>query len=266
MKTELIQTLTPEEFVVKIRTEQSADKIDFRAYFDSAIQNAINYAVGPYFWFIPDNATPQIIAVSPNISLMTPFDEFQWLDSKNNANLFANNIHPDDRFHVLSAIQIAMENATQFQNMGRKQAKFNVYARFLDAKRNYGWKLMQFPSLYFNQENQVESLLVMVTDLAHLGHIDQPMMTIIDNENQENQYFNVIISDKKLVPIDLPRITHREQEVMCLMARGMTTPKIATELNIAYNTVENHKRNLRAKTQTKTSAELMNFMMKNNLL
>jgi DNA-binding CsgD family transcriptional regulator len=266
MNTEIRKTLSPEEFVVKIRTEQSADKIDFRAYFDSAIQNAINYAVGPYFWFIPDNATPQIIAVSPNISLMTPFDEFQWLDTKNNANLFANNIHPDDRFYLLSAIQIAMENATQFQIMGRKQAKFNLYARFLDAQGKYSWKLIQFPSLYFNEENQVESLLVMVTDLSHLGQVHQPMMTIIDNENQENQYFNVIIGNKKLIPIELPRITKREQEIMCLMARGMTTPKIANELNIAYNTVENHKRNLREKTQTKTSAELMNFMIKNNLL
>ena len=42
--------------------------------------------------------------------------------------------------------------------------------------------------------------------------------------------------------------------------------KIAKELNISYSTVENHKRNLRRKTNTKTSVELVHFMMNNNLL
>ena len=69
----------------------------------------------------------------------------------------------------------------------------------------------------------------------------------------------------KLVNVALPNITKREQDILQLMAKGYNTPQISKELNIAYNTVENHKRNLRAKTNTKTSAELMNFVCNNNL-
>jgi DNA-binding CsgD family transcriptional regulator len=50
------------------------------------------------------------------------------------------------------------------------------------------------------------------------------------------------------------------------MVKGLNTPQIAAALNISYNTVENHKRNIRAKTNTKTSAELIHFVMNNNML
>ena len=50
------------------------------------------------------------------------------------------------------------------------------------------------------------------------------------------------------------------------MIRGFNTPQISQQLFISYYTVENHKRNLRKKTQTKTSSELIAFIIKYNLL
>lgn len=45
----------------------------------------------------------------------------------------------------------------------------------------------------------------------------------------------------------------------------LNTPQIAEKLNVSYYTVENHKRNLRIKTKTKTSGELIKFAIDNNL-
>ena len=50
------------------------------------------------------------------------------------------------------------------------------------------------------------------------------------------------------------------------MFKGLNTPQIADQLFIAYDTVENHRRNLRRKTQTKTAAALMNYVWENNWL
>jgi len=50
------------------------------------------------------------------------------------------------------------------------------------------------------------------------------------------------------------------------MAKGLKTPEIARELFISYSTVENHRKNLRVKTNTKTSSELMSFVIQNNLI
>ena len=50
------------------------------------------------------------------------------------------------------------------------------------------------------------------------------------------------------------------------MAKGLNSPEIAEKLFLSYHTVENHKRNLRQKTNSKTSAELINYVWSNNLI
>jgi DNA-binding CsgD family transcriptional regulator len=104
-----------------------------------------------------------------------------------------------------------------------------------------------------------------MTDLSSFEMVKKPMMTVIDNNNKEHQYFKVLTSSKKLEPLSIPHITKREQEIVHQMIKGLNTPQIAATLNISYHTVENHKRNLRKKTATKTSAELV-YLMKSNCL
>ena len=91
-----------------------------------------------------------------------------------------------------------------------------------------------------------------MTDLSHFELINKPMMTVIDNSNTEHQYFKVSVDTKKIIPLSLPNITKREQEILQLIVKGLNTPQIVELLNVSYHTVENHKRNLRAKTNTKT--------------
>ena len=91
------------------------------------------------------------------------------------------------------------------------------------------------------------------------------MMTLTDRVNNKNEYYHIASDEMKLVNASLPHITKREQEILHFMAKGFNTPQIVKELMISYSTVENHKRNLRLKTNSKTSAELMNFVCNNNL-
>jgi DNA-binding NarL/FixJ family response regulator len=135
----------------------------------------------------------------------------------------------------------------------------------LDTNSNYRWVLIQFPNRYFNDENRIASTWIMITDLGHLKSNIAHMMTVIDTSNNENQYFSVSLQTKELSSIDIPQITKREQEILQLMARGLNTPEIAKELIVFHYTVEQHQRNLRQKTGTKTSASLMSFVCKNNL-
>jgi DNA-binding CsgD family transcriptional regulator len=43
------------------------------------------------------------------------------------------------------------------------------------------------------------------------------------------------------------RLTHREREVLCLVASGHTDPKIAEALTISTRTVNRHRSNIRVK-------------------
>lgn len=54
-------------------------------------------------------------------------------------------------------------------------------------------------------------------------------------------------------------LTHREIEVLQLIAKEYTNEKIAKELNISYRTVETHRKNMMQKTKSHNLAGLLKF-------
>lgn len=61
-------------------------------------------------------------------------------------------------------------------------------------------------------------------------------------------------------------ISKREQEIIRLIADGLTTKKIATTLFISPFTVETHRQNILLKLGLKNSAELVKYAVQKNLL
>ncbi len=258
-----LEPVLPNDFTNKMLRSNEQVKVNYAAYFKPYIDQAVNFAVGPYFWFIPDQATMTIVAASENTRQLSPYKTDEWVGQ--DANFWANNIHPDDRYYVLSAALLSVEINESYTRERSDKIRVNIYCRMLDAKSNFRWVLIQFPNRYFNDENRIASTWIMITDLGHLKSNICHMMTVIDTSNNENQYFSVSINNKELTALDVPQITKREQEVLQLMARGLNSRDIAKELFISHYTVEQHKRNLREKTGCRTSAELMNFVCKHNL-
>lgn len=258
-----LKPVLPDEFTNKMLRTNEVTKVDYATYFKPYIAQAVNFAVGPYFWFIPDQATMTIVAASENTKQLSPYKTNEWVGQ--DANFWASNIHPDDRYYVLSASMLAAEINESYTRERSDKMRINIYCRMLDAKIKFRWVLIQFPNRYFNAENRIASTWIMITDLGHLKSNITHMMTVIDTSNNENQYFSVSLETKKLTSIDIPQITKREQEILQLMARGLNSPEIAKHLFISHYTVEQHIRNLRKKTGSKTSAGLMNFVCKHNL-
>ena len=92
------------------------------------------------------------------------------------------------------------------------------------------------------------------------------MMTIVDWAYNKFESYTANSETRGLTQINIAAISKREHEVLTLMAKGLNSPQIAEKLFLSYHTVEKHKRNLRQKTSTKTSAELINYVWSNNLL
>ncbi len=57
-------------------------------------------------------------------------------------------------------------------------------------------------------------------------------------------------------------LTKREEEVLDLIAEGLTNKQIASELKISRRTVESHRANIMRKFNLKTSAQLIKFALK----
>ena len=91
-------------------------------------------------------------------------------------------------------------------------------------------------------------------------------MTIMNTNNKKNPYYIAVVDQKKIENLDIPHITKREREILGCIINGLKTPEIAQKLFISYHTVENHKRNLRCKTHCRTSGELVNYVLQNQLM
>ncbi|RZL38666.1 MAG: LuxR family transcriptional regulator [Pedobacter sp.] len=261
-----LQPLSAEQFEKNAKSDKELGLINYETFFEPQIKEVHNFALGPYYWFIGDNANMLITVASDNIGQLTPFSKSEW---ENQSPLFfAQNIHPDDSLYVLSAIQYAMDRIIELPVDQQSNIRINIYARMLNAQKLFRWVLIQMPGLYVNNSNLTTCGLMMITDLTHFNFNGRPiLMTLVNKVDGKTEYYHLTMGQElKLKNIALPHITKRERQLLNLMLRGLNSPQIALELNISYSTVENHKRNLRRKTNTKTSVELVHFVMNNNLL
>ena len=61
-------------------------------------------------------------------------------------------------------------------------------------------------------------------------------------------------------------ISEREKEVLNLISAGLSNQEIAESLHLSKRTVDKHRENILSKTQTKNTAELIMFAIRNKLL
>lgn len=263
---ENLKPLTTEQFEKKAKSDKELGIINYESFFESQIKEANNFAIAPYYWFIGDNANMQITVASNNIGELSPFSKSEW--ENKSALFFVENIHPEDSFYVLAAIQYAVDRIIQLPSDKQSNIRVNIYARMLDAQKVFRWVLIQMPGFYVNSSNLTTCGLMMVTDLTHFNFNGRPiLMTLVNVVDGKAEYYHLALEEGLTFKnVGLPNITTRERQLLNLMIRGQNSPEIAKELCISYSTVENHKRNLRRKTLTKTSVELIHFVMNNNLL
>jgi DNA-binding NarL/FixJ family response regulator len=64
---------------------------------------------------------------------------------------------------------------------------------------------------------------------------------------------------------NLPKISKREQQVLDLLVEGLSSSEIAEELNIGFETVRTHRKNLFLKYKVTSAGQLVNLVSKTNL-
>ncbi|MEE1943773.1 helix-turn-helix transcriptional regulator [Pedobacter sp. KR3-3] len=237
-------------------------KINYYNLFAKTIDQAKNFAIGPFYGYITNHIDKRIEWVSENINQLTPHTKREWLN--HDPEFCLAQFLPEDKPYVLEALRFIGENYPSMSEAERKAVKVNVYARALNAKKKYTWIMIQVPDTYINEKNQVESSLYIVYDLPHFRIANQPFFSVIDHNNHEIQYHKQ--EEHRMMDTKPLMVSTREREILKLMAEGFNSPEISQKLFISYHTVENHKRNLRKKTNTRTSSALMVFAITHNLI
>lgn len=103
-----------------------------------------------------------------------------------------------------------------------------------------------------------------------MENVQDAIETVCDGSSyfSEELLFNILQnmrSNKKIEEIT-GDLSGRELEILCHVCKGLSNQEIADELCISKRTVDKHRGNLLAKTQSKNTASLVMFAIKNKLI
>jgi DNA-binding NarL/FixJ family response regulator len=77
---------------------------------------------------------------------------------------------------------------------------------------------------------------------------------------------NILKQPQKSNNTGIEELSERETEIMLLICKGLTNLEIADKLSLSKRTVDKHRENLLLKTQSKNTANLVIFAIKNSFL
>jgi DNA-binding NarL/FixJ family response regulator len=89
----------------------------------------------------------------------------------------------------------------------------------------------------------------------------------IEGEIVFSEEVKTIISQPLSEDLDrIPGLSRRERDIALLLSKGKSTQEIADDLFLSFLTVQTHRRNILQKYKMKNVAELIAFLLKNNML
>ena len=66
-------------------------------------------------------------------------------------------------------------------------------------------------------------------------------------------------------PVDATELSHRQREVLQLLAEGLTSKELAARLHISIKTVTTHRQNIMSRLNIRSIAELTKYAVRTGL-
>lgn len=141
----------------------------------------------------------------------------------------------------------------------RRHAEVKVVGLFSLVERRYVVDLMGAGAVgYVAKYSTGDDLRKAVHAVADGGTFLCPIILAMLTDSMRSRL------EQKLIP--LPQLGTREQEVLQLIAEGLTSTQIAGRMGIASATVDVHRRNIMHKLDLHGIAELTRYAMRNGLI
>lgn len=171
------------------------------------------------------------------------------------ADFFVRNIHPADRslyFKVSKALLSFVLHHSA--HLGPFVTMFQINYRVRRHDGSYITVLRQSTPFLKNANNEVEAYLSFCTDISLLAPPAQIKWSLQGPQSETfPQFFAEAAAPQR------PVLSEREQQVLRLLGRGLTSPAISQALFISLNTVNTHRKNLMRKAGTKKTVNLLAF-------
>jgi DNA-binding CsgD family transcriptional regulator len=264
MKTELFkfEIISPKTFFeywdsTKANSQKQADEVI--NFFKPFVDTIPKLALGEYYWQIFNNAqpVPKILMVGGDVEKMTITDA-EGLINMDFAGFFSF-FHPDDLNQVLTYVAKIFEMMLGMAPDKRINFNYTIYSRVRNGAGEFIWNSLQYPAIYFDENDTYLFGMSLYTNVNHLMKPDaEAMLTVLDSSQKTQQIFTCYSpSNQDGTELILPKISKREKEVIALLSQGKASKQISDILGITKNTVDNHRQRLLKKFNVASSAELV---------
>ena len=190
--------------------------------------------------------------------LLSNLDFIGKIFEANNGEEFVNGLKNNPVDIALLDIEMPVMNGIEAAKRAREiQPSIKILALSMYSDKNYYLSMIDAGACGFLLKNSnFEEVEKAITDICNdKSYISIEILNDI-LKNPGKTSYNVFNNE----------LTERETEVLLLICKGFTNNEIADKLVLSKRTVDKHRENLLQKTQSKNTANLVIFAIKNGLL
>jgi DNA-binding CsgD family transcriptional regulator len=145
---------------------------------------------------------------------------------------------------------------------------FSYNYRVKNPKGNYIIILQRFSYIPGSSNSMPAGMIGVAFDITHYKTDTSIVHTIEKAVEYEGKFVNELVF-KKVHPVyDVERnfLSKKETEIVRYIAQGLSSKQIADKMHLSINTVNNHRKNMLAKIECKSSSELIHYAIKHGLV
>lgn len=211
------------------------------------------FQVGDYYYLIFNPPEMKVEYVSPLLTEVLGYDNDQFtLDALMRA------IHPEDLPYFMDFEATVAEFFTQLPPEKVMKYKSRYDYRMRKTNGDYIRVLQQIVTIQSDSEGAVLRTFVVHTDITHLKKDTRMILSFIGLDG-EPSYIDV--QPKRKFTPSREVLTHREKEILRLLAAQKTSREIAEQLFISKETVNTHRKNMLKKTGMRTTLSLVTLAL-----
>jgi DNA-binding CsgD family transcriptional regulator len=206
------------------------------------------FHVGDFYFFLFETPCARFRYVSPDVLKVLGYQPEEF-----SVELILNKIHPEDQSVFLNNEKAVVKFFATLNNEQIPKYKIRYDYRVMNSAGKYIRILQQVMTVQYDDANNVLMTLGVHTDISHLKKENTSILSFIGMDG-EPSYYDVDVEKSYLVSGKF--FTNREREIIQLILQGEQSAGIAKKLFISTHTVNTHRKNILAKTNTKNTIEL----------
>jgi DNA-binding CsgD family transcriptional regulator len=215
---------------------------------------------GPSFYFVYNYPQSRYVFVEKRIEHILQYQPSELTSATDD--FFFSHMHPED----VSPYQLAMQRCHKYM-AELPEYERHYYTTSLDYRLQrkdgaYIHLLQQMVCMEYDHKGAPLFSLEKCTSITHWEKHQHMTLSIIGPNRQRNHVF---YPNKQIMSKEKYLFSPAELRILKLISQGMTSHEVAEFLNLSFNTVNTHRRNMRKKAGVKSTTSLIRIAQENGL-